>query len=221
MDSKQIIGNNLKLIREFKNISAAQLSNMAKIPKSSISDWEHGKSTPSAESVFKICQALNINPSSLIYNSSLMHKPFNPLLIDNNGFNSSLVNTIPVLGSIPAGIPIEAIQSEDAEQIYITTPPNGEYFALKVKGDSMSPTINDGDTAIIRKQEDANSGQICVVMINGYDATLKQIKKDPNGIWILPYNPNSDFKPTFYTNKEIEELPVKIIGVAVEIRRSL
>ena len=62
---------------------------------------------------------------------------------------------------------------------------------------------------------------ITEVMINGYDATLKAIKKEATGLWVLPHNPNSDFKPTFFTNKEVEELPVRILGVAVEIRRSL
>lgn len=129
---------------------------------------------------------------------------------------------IPVLGIIPAGVPIEAVEDIlDYEEISEEMAKHGEYFALKVRGDSMLPTIADGDVVIIRQQDDADSGRICVVMINGNDATLKEIKKDPEGIWVLPHNPNCDFKPTFFTNREIIETPVRIIGVAVEIRRSL
>lgn len=129
---------------------------------------------------------------------------------------------IPVLGTIPAGIPLEAIEDIiDYEEISPEMASKGEYFALKVKGNSMLPTIKDGDVVIIKKQDDADSGKICVVMINGFDATLKEIKKDPKGIWVLPHNPSSDFTPSFFTNEEIETKPVRIIGVAVEIRRSL
>jgi repressor LexA len=85
----------------------------------------------------------------------------------------------------------------------------------------MSPLINDGDVVIIKKQDDAESGKICVVMINGFDATLKEIKKEENGLWVLPKNPYSDFSPRFFTNEEINKTPIKVIGVAVEIRRSL
>lgn len=87
---------------------------------------------------------------------------------------------IPVLGVIPAGTPIEAVEDIlDYEDISEDMARRGNYFALKVRGDSMLPTVKDGDVVIVRQQEDAESGQICVVMINGYDATLKEIKKNP------------------------------------------
>ena len=129
---------------------------------------------------------------------------------------------IPVLGVIPAGTPIEAIEDVlGYEEISEDLARRGEYFALKVEGDSMLPTIKNGDIVIIKQQSDADSGQICVVMINGYDATLKEIKKEPNGIWVLPHNHNCDFKPSFYSKEDILRLPIRIIGVAIEIRRSL
>ena len=80
----------------------------------------------------------------------------------------------------------------------------------------MAPRIQSGDIVIVRKQETAESGDICVVMVNGFDATLKQIKRDYNGISLVPFNP--DYKPMFYSNKDIEELPIKIIGKVVELR---
>ena len=127
-----------------------------------------------------------------------------------------------MLGTIVAGIPIEAVEDIlDYEEIPEAMSARGEYFALKVKGDSMSPVINEGDVVIIKKESTAETGDICVVMINGFDATLKEIKKELNGIWILPKNPYSDFKPTFFTNQEIISTPVKILGVAKEIRRKL
>lgn len=166
------------------------------------------KETPtvSIDTVSAICSALNIN-TDYIYSSTPEKK-------------TSV--KIPVLGVIPAGIPIEAIEDVlDYEEISEDMARRGNYFALKVKGDSMLPTIKDGDVVIVKQQDDADSGQICVVMINGYDATLKEIKKNPQGVWILPHNPSGDFKPSFFANEEIVSLPVRIIGVAVEIRRTL
>lgn len=85
---------------------------------------------------------------------------------------------IPVLGTIPAGIPIEAVEEIlDYEEIPQEWATQGEYFGLKVKGNSMEPRIMNGDVVICRKQSDAESGNVCVIMVNGNDATLKQIKK--------------------------------------------
>lgn len=124
---------------------------------------------------------------------------------------------IPVLGTIPAGIPIEAIEEIlDYEEIPQSMAQKGDFFGLKVRGDSMAPRIQSGDIVIVRKQETAESGDICVIMVNGFDATLKQIKRDYNGISLVPFNP--DYKPMFYSNKDIEELPIKIIGKVVELR---
>ena len=162
-------------------------------------------STISLDTIESICNAININIDTIINEKKITSK-----------------KKIPVLGTIPAGIPIEAIEDIiDYEEISEEMAKKGEYFALKVKGNSMNPTIADGDIVIVKQQNDAESGKICVVMIDGQDATLKEIKKETNGIWILPHNPNSEFKPTFYTNKEITEIPIKILGIAVEIRRSL
>lgn len=194
-----------KAIAESK-IPLSRIAERAGISRQHIYKIISGEKNISSQTLEKICNAINIAPSSL-YEGTI---------------SKIRGKKIPVLGVIPAGIPIEAIEDVlDYEEISEELASRGEYFALKVKGDSMTPTINDGDVVIIKMQDDADSGKICVVMIDGCDATLKQIKKDPNGIWILPHNPNSSFQPTFYTNKEVETLPVRILGVAVEIRRSL
>ena len=80
----------------------------------------------------------------------------------------------------------------------------------------MSPRILNGDVVIVRKQDDCESGDICVVMVNGFDATLKQVKKDFNGITLVPFN--QEYKPMFYSNKDIAELPVRILGKVIELR---
>lgn len=129
---------------------------------------------------------------------------------------------VPVLGHVAAGVPIEAIEDEvDWEDIPTEWIHSGhEYFGLKVQGDSMYPKYLEGDTVIVRKTEDCESGQDCVVYVNGYDATLKNVKKQEDGSLILvPFN--REYPPKKYTPKEIDERPVVICGVVVELRRKV
>ena len=204
MDINNILRN---AILESK-IPITTIAKRSNITRQHIYKIMKGEKNVSSNTLQKLCEAINISPSSL-YDGIIEHTT-------KKGFR------IPVLGTIPAGIPIEAIEDIlDYEEISEDMATKGEYFALKVKGDSMIPTIKDGDIVIVKQQDDAESGKICVVMINGFDATLKEIKKDPMGLWVLPHNPSSEFKPTFFTNQEIVDTPVRIIGVAVEIRRSI
>lgn len=125
---------------------------------------------------------------------------------------------IPVLGNVAAGIPITAIENViDYEEISEEMARSGEIFALKIKGDSMEPEIKNGDVVIVRSQEDANSGDIVIALVNGDDATCKRLVKYTNGIRLMPVNPM--YEPMYYANDEIETKPVRIIGKVVENRR--
>ena len=93
---------------------------------------------------------------------------------------------------------------------------DGEYFGLQIKGHSMEPKISDGDIVIVRRQPDVDSGDIAVVLVNGDDATVKKVKKSPQGVTLIPSNPA--YEPMYYTNAEIESLPVQILGRVVELR---
>jgi repressor LexA len=128
--------------------------------------------------------------------------------------------TIPikVLGEVAAGVPIETQENViDWEYIPKDWTKSEKYFGLKIKGDSMSPRISDGDTVIVRQQEDADSGDIVIVLINGDSATCKRLMKYAEGISLISFNPA--YEPRTFTNKEIAEMPVKIIGKVVENRQ--
>lgn len=128
---------------------------------------------------------------------------------------------IPVLGRVVAGIPIDAIEEIlDWEEIPREMAATGDFFALQVKGTSMEPTLRDGDVVIVKKQSTVDSGDIAIVLVNGNEATIKEIKESPAGITLIGHNV-AVFTPHFYSNKEIEELPVRVIGKAVEVRRKL
>lgn len=125
---------------------------------------------------------------------------------------------VPVLGNVAAGIPITAIENViDYEEISEELAHSGEIFALKIKGDSMEPEIKNGDVVIVRSQEDANSGDIVIALVNGDDATCKRLVKYADGIRLMSVNPT--YEPMYYTNDEIIHKPVRILGKVVENRR--
>ena len=126
---------------------------------------------------------------------------------------------IPILGRVVAGIPLEAIEDiEGYEEITPAMAAKGEYFALRVKGNSMTPSLQEGDTVIVRKQDYIESGQTAIVLVNGDEATVKRVKYQEDGIFLIGDNP-AVYPPHFYAKEEIESLPVRIIGKVVESRR--
>lgn len=124
-----------------------------------------------------------------------------------------------IYGSIPAGVPMECIEDIiDTEEIPAEMLRGGkQYFGLKVKGNSMEPDYLDGDTLILEKADDCESGDDAVIMVNGDDGTFKRVFKNENGIILQPLNP--EYAPMVFTNEQIENLPVKVIGIVEEIRR--
>lgn len=125
---------------------------------------------------------------------------------------------IPVLGEVAAGQPIFAEEKYiDYEEISEKMAKSGDFFGLKIKGNSMSPRISEGDTVIVRQQDDAESGDVVIVLINGETATCKRLMKYAEGITLLSFNPAYD--PITFSNQEILEKPVKIIGKVVENRQ--
>lgn len=125
---------------------------------------------------------------------------------------------INVLGEVAAGIPIEAIENVvDTEEITEALAKTGTFFGLRIKGDSMSPRIAEGDTVIVRKQDTAESGEVVIALVNGDSATCKRLMKYEEGISLISFNPT--YKSMDFTNDQIENLPVRIIGKVVENRQ--
>ena len=196
------LSQRLRRLRKEKSYNQSKVANKIGVSQNAYSRYELGLAEPSADSLRLIADLYNVTIDYLLTGSDLKTE---------KGIK------IPVLGSIPAGIPIEAIEEIlDYEEIPKEWASQGEYFGLKVKGNSMEPRICSGDVVIVRKQENAETGDVCVVMVNGFDATLKQIKKDTGGITLVPFN--KAYSPVYYSNKEIQELPVRIVGKVVELR---
>ena len=125
---------------------------------------------------------------------------------------------IPVLGTVAAGIPISAVEDIlDYEEVPQSWKNQGEFFGLRIKGDSMKPDINHGDTVIVRKQSTANNGDVVITLVNGDDVTCKKFEKLDNGIILI--SNNSEYSPMYFSNEEVVTKPVVILGRVVELRR--
>lgn len=139
------------------------------------------------------------------------------LLLGSPDPESAPSGWIPVLGRVAAGVPIDAIEYiEDYEQISPDLAGTADYIGLRVRGDSMEPRIVDGDVVIVKLQPNCDNGDTAIVLVNGEEATIKRIKKSPEGVLLIPNNPA--YEPVFYSNREIATLPVTIIGKVVECR---
>ena len=172
-----------------------------------VSQWRMGRTKSYNKHLTRIAEVLNTTTEYLLTGSGPRIKEV----------PASAGKWIPVLGDVAAGIPIEAITDiVGYEEIDAAMAATGDYFGLRIKGASMEPRMREGDVVIVRKQEDADNGDTVVVLVNGDSATVKKIKKMPDGIQLLPTNPAYD--PIYYTAAEVEALPVRIIGRVVELR---
>lgn len=207
---KLIFAENLKKQLSLHDKKQNDLAKYLGVSTATVSEWCSGKKMPRTDKIQSICNWLFIELDALLKESSEV----------SNQVESSNYKIINVLGRVAAGIPIDSI-SEIIDQEYITEEfaKTGEYFGLRIKGDSMSPVIMDGDTVIVRSQENAETDEIIIALINGHDGVCKKLKKIDNGLMLISINPQ--YAPLVFTSAEIDQTPVKIIGKVVEIRRKL
>lgn len=197
--------NHLKAARQAKHMTQTDVANYIGLTQGAYSNWERGETKIDGVQLSRLAELFEVSVDYLLGKTDI---PGNKYI------------RIPVLGRVAAGIPIDAIEEViDWEDISAEAAGDGEYFGLQIKGHSMEPKISDGDVVIVRRQPDVDSGDIAVVLVNGDDATVKRIKKSPQGVTLIPSNPA--YEPMYYSNEEIESLPVQILGRVVELRAKL
>lgn len=199
----------LRLLVEKSGMTQSEICDKTGINKGALSSYLSGRYFPKQKTLEKLSELFSVSINYLMgLDSPALPSNFIPV--------KKGTRKIPVLGSIAAGQPIEAIE-DIVDYVYIPEAWQDDFIALKIEGNSMSPTIPNESTVIIRLQDDAESGDIVAVYINGYDATCKKLKKlEAGGIVLISLNP--DYEPMAYTNKEVLELPIRILGKVVEVR---
>lgn len=202
-------GNRLKQLREEKGLSQSEVAKIIGVGRTTYLKWENGENQPTRK-LDQLSQFFGVSIDYLLGKSDVKN-------IKSKNLHSRGIR-IPVLGRVVAGIPIEAVEEIlDYEEITPELAATGEFFALKIRGHSMEPRMMEGDVVIVRKQEDVESGDVAIVLVNGNEATVKRVKKQEEGITLIATN-TSVYEPHFYSNKEIKNLPVQILGKVVELR---
>ncbi len=197
--------NRIKSLRAECDMKQTDLAKQLQVGQNTVSNWETERTEPDFASLQKMSKIFGVSIDYIL--------GYSPLRQQSSGTGI----TVPVLGDVAAGIPIEAITDiVDYEEIDAALAATGEFFGLRIKGDSMEPRMRAGDVVIVRKQEDAETGDTVVVLVNGDSATVKKIKYGPEGITLIPTNPSHDVQ--FYSAADVERLPVRVIGRVVELR---
>ena len=195
------------LIRK-KGLTELQFCKATGIPQSTWYSWKQRDSIPTNRYMPNITNFLNVSAEYIISGEG---ENIQKIELDDEPIQ------IRVLGKVAAGVPIEAVEDVIGEEtISKKMAETGDYFGLRISGDSMEPLIHHGSIVIVRQQNDVENGDIAIVIVNGEDATCKKIEKFENGIMLVPIN--KAYEEKFYTNEEIEKLPVRIIGKVVESR---
>lgn len=196
---------NLRNLRAQKGVSQSELARYLGVARSTVCQYEANRREPDNETLSKLADYFGVTVDYILGRE------------EKRPLKSEKGKWIPVYGEIAAGIPIEAIENIiDYEEISNEMAATGEFIALRIKGDSMEPRIKEGDVVIIRRQVTIENGEIAAVMVNGDSATLKYIKREDNGLWLI--SSNQAYPPMFYTRKECEQLPITILGRLVELR---
>lgn len=214
------VGERIKKIRNKIGMSQVDFADKINVSKQTLYKYENNIITniPS-DKIEAAAQLGNVTPSYLMGWEPISDEEIGDVFYENmqKPLPKKHGVLIKVLGRVAAGIPIEAVEDViDNEEISETLAKTGDFFALQIHGDSMEPRMCEGDVVIVRQQDDAESGDIVIAMINGDDATCKRLRKYRDGIELISNNPS--YEPMFFSNDEIISKPVKIIGKVVELR---
>ncbi len=204
-----MIADRLKGLRKQNHMTQTALAERLNVTQTAISQWETDRTRPDQELLGKIASIFSVSVDYLLGENT-----------DKNGDSSDYFR-VPVFGSIPAGVPIEAIEDIEGYVEMQSVPGynNREFFALRLSGNSMSPEYRNGDVVIFHAQETCESGQDCAVIVDKEDATFKRVRFSEKGLTLQPLNP--DYEPIVFSNRDLDGDTVRVLGIGWEVRRKL
>lgn len=198
----------LKSARLNKGLTQKELAEKIGVTTTAITNYETGVRSPKESVMLKIFDALSVSPNELFkdnFSSEPTFTPYNPAY------------KAPVYERISAGLPLLANDSIVGYEM-IDRKDDAEYFVLRVSGDSMNAArINDGDEIVVRRQSDVDDGDIAVVLVNGYDATVKRIKRAGNTVMLIPQSTNPEHTVQVYDKRT----DIRILGKVVSVKFDL
>lgn len=207
LGNKEIFAKNLKYYMELNNKDRNDVCKDLNFPYTTFAEWYNGNIYPRIDKIEMLANYFGIKKSDLIEHKEKIDKFGNPVI------------SIPLLGTVKAGYNYMAQENwEGMIEVDKDIIKDGtDYFALKIKGDSMSPVLIENDIVVIKKQEDFENGDLVVAIINGDEATIKKGRKNDTSIVLQPFNPN--YEPLIFTNDEMKTIPVTIVGIVKQLKR--
>lgn len=204
-------GQRIKELRYELNLRQLDLASICHVSRSTISLYESNKIEPGFEVKSILATHFNVSMDFLSGRSNIRN-PEHLISV-----NSKKLVKVPIIGTIRAGSPILALENIEKYFLVPTEYANdGTYFFLRVSGDSMiNARIMDGDLVYCRKQSHFDSGDILVVLIDTDSATLKRVLKLDHSIILQPENPK--YKPTVFTQKQVENGHVQVLGKVINV----
>lgn len=202
---KSTIGDRIREARENKGAEQATLSAKIGVATRTLQRWEKGEQTPDGLAITALAKATGVQPNWLLTGEGEMYqvpsRPDNVIPLPGTNRRRTKLVELPLISAVPAG-KVATIFHPDYSDDYVTVDDirDPSAFALKVKGQSMSPRIEDGDVVIVSPQQEARSGDICVIRVNGED-TLKKVKFEGIYVHLIPLNP--DFEPVTVKRKDV------------------
>ena len=196
---------------QIRNMKPVELHEKTNISESLISKYLSGNAIARQRKIALISEALNVNPVWLMG----YDVPMEDHEIESNVFPiSDIPKKVPVVGKISAGLPILATENIEGYEFAPSSQikEGYTYFYLRVQGDSMNLKFNEGDIVLVQKQDDLENNEIGVILVNGFDATVKKYRKE-NGLVILePMSTNPENTVQIYNPKDIS---IKVIGKVI------
>lgn len=218
MDKNSIfLATNLKHLRILKGDKQQDIADLCGKQNTAVANWEKGIREPDAVDLAILSKYFEISINDLLQKDLRFD---NAEIID---INANMIK-IPVYGTIKAGIPIES-QNDIIDYIEIPkswTKGDKSFFGLKVSGDSMFPKYTEDDIVIFEQSNDISlyNGKDCAVMINGTESTFKKVLINDQGLVLQPYNLGA-YDVMMFSKEQVEQLPIKIVGIAREKRTKL
>lgn len=210
LGNKEVLSRNLRRMMDERQVDRQQICKDLDFKYTTFTDWYNGKKYPRIDKIEQMANYFGVRKSDLIEES----KQEEALPSGAFAYDISKLHRIPVLGQIAAGLPLYA---EENIEGYTYTDLNGgaEYFALRVKGDSMNALrINEGDIVIVRRQSEVENGEVAVVLVDGDSATLKRFYRTDSTITLMPQSTNAEHQPQVYDPAKTR---IDVLGKVVKV----
>ncbi|MDH4069443.1 MAG: XRE family transcriptional regulator [Ignavibacteria bacterium] len=215
---KMTIGDRIRKAREEKEMDQATLAAKAGVVTRTLQRWEKGEQTPDGVAITKLARATSVQASWILTGEGDMFdppgRPSNVYSLPVSPRTGNPLVDIPLVSQVRGGTPATVFHPDYVDD-YVTVDDvrDPQAFALTVTGESMAPRIEEGDVVIVSPKLEPQSGDICVVRVNGED-TLKKIKFEGSYLHLIPLNPS--FEPITVKKKEVNFV-WKVVKVIKEV----